>query len=312
MEETKQLLFIFVLGGAFLWGIGNVLQKYYLKDHDVDRDVMVVGTMCGASVFSFAAEFMWNGVPHVTAKFWLPFAVTAGLNVVMARWHVAALKWEDASIVTPLAATMPMFVIVMSWVLLREWPTFYGRIGIFLVACGSYILALRGSNVALPPLLIRMVSVRFHKHLIFYGAPWLRLLSSRGARLALFCAYLGAIAVNFDKLATLNSSPMLFTGSVFGVVALSTYGWSKSCGQWDSLEKKCFGKLLLLGLFIGLYTIILNAGYFFGIVPYVGTLKRTQILWTVLFAGLFLGEKHALIRFVGAMIIFTGAVLIAF
>lgn len=200
----------------------------------------------------------------------------------------------------------------MSWLILREWPTFWGRVGIACIALGSYILYLKGSDVALPVPLARILPHAWRAPVLFYGAPWLRIFSSKGARLALLTAYLGAVCVNFDKLATLRASPMIYTGGAFLVVSSFVYIWSRVSGRWQTIEKRHMTPLLVVGIITGLCAILMNAGYLYGIVPYVGALKRTQIFWTVLFSGMFLGEKNTALRMTGATIIFLGTALIIF
>ena len=107
MDQSMVFFFSLVLGGAFLHGIGNTLRAYYLRNRNVSSDVSVVATMLGASVFSFAAEIAWNGIPNVSAMFWIPFSVTAVLNILIENLNTRALKMEEASVVIPLASTMP-------------------------------------------------------------------------------------------------------------------------------------------------------------------------------------------------------------
>ncbi|MBI2096543.1 MAG: DMT family transporter [Candidatus Sungbacteria bacterium] len=310
MNESWPLL-AFVLTGTFLWGIGNVVKSYFLRKRNVHEDVVVVATMFGAAAFSFTVEVAVNGLPGIREGFWIPFAVTAVLNIGIQYWNVKALKYEDASIVVPLASSMPLFLILMAWVILREFPTPLGRVGIVCIALGAYVLYLKGTEMELPGFVARMLPEQYHARAIFWAGPWLRLWSSKGARLALATAYLGAIAVPFDKLATLRSSPMVFTGGAFLVVAAFVYGWSHQSGRWQAADRSNFMPLFYLGLLVGLYTVLMNAGYLYGIAPYVGALKRVQIFWTVLLAGLFLKESHTRLRLTGASIIFAGALLIS-
>lgn len=312
--SDQTMLYSTVCGGALLWGISNVLKSKLLRGLNVHEDVVVVGMSSGIVLFCLGFQLFWEGftVPYVQNNFWLPFAVTAGLNILIQYWNVKALKLEDASIVVPLSATMPAWVIVASWILLKEWPTFYGRVGISLVALGAYILYLKGSETKLPALVQKIFPESWHENIKFYFAPWLRLLSSKGARYALGVAYLGAIAINFDKLSTLASNPMIFEAGAFAVVGGFVYTWSKLSGRWNSLSKDHFGKVFLIGLIMGMSGVLMAAGFYYGIVPYVGTLKRTQILWTVILAGLFLKEKHMTLKIVGASIIFIGSLLLAF
>ena len=145
MPHETMMLFLFVWGGAFLCGIVNVLKSHVLKDLGVHEDVVVVGMMLGAATVSFTGEFLWNGLLPMKREFWMPFAVTAILNVFMVYWTTRAMKLEDVSVVISLASVMPLFVIMMSRFLLHEWPSPLGRVGIGCIALGSYLLTLRGA-----------------------------------------------------------------------------------------------------------------------------------------------------------------------
>lgn len=288
-------LFLLVCGGAFLAAITQILRKYFLRDRNVDVEVAVVAAMLGAGIFSFVAQFAWIGVPQVSPGFWWPFIATAVINIGIQFWATKALKLEDASIVASLQGITPIFVILTSWLMLSELPTLYGAFGIVLVVVGVYILNLRGREVR-------------RRHI---AGPWLRLFYSKGARLALLTAFLGSVALNFDKTAVILSNPMMLTGAKFLLVAVSIYGVSVMTGRWKTISKSCFWPLFGIGAALGLANVLMNAGFFHGIVPYVGTLKRTQILWTTLFAGLFLKEQYTFLRLGGAAIIVLGVVLIA-
>lgn len=134
---------------------------------------------------------------------------------------------------------------------------------------------------------------------------------SRGARFALFQAWLGAAAISFDKLATLNSSPMVFSGGAYLVVAVTTFIYSKISGRWNKADKRFFGSVIAIGLLVGVYTVLVNAGYYFSLAANVGSLKRLQIFFTAVLAWLILREKHGPLRVTGSIIIFLGAILIA-
>lgn len=309
MNESP-LLLAFVLTGAFFWSIGNVAKSYFLRKQKIHEDVVLVATMLGAAVFSFAAEGLIHGVPQVRKGFWIPFLINAVLNIGIQSGNIKALKLEDPSIVTSLSSSTPLFLIVMSQVILGEFPTPLAHAGIICISLGAYMIYLKGAQVELPAFAARVIPKQYHTSVIFWAGPWLRLWSSRGARLALGVAYLGAVALSFEKLVILNSSPMIYTGGAFMIVAAFTYIWSRQRGRWQSVEKTVFLQLFCLGLFIGLYTVLMNTGYYYGIAPAVGTLKRTQILWTVILAGIFLKEAHTPLRFVGAAIIFVGTTLI--
>src|SRR3989338_580890 len=319
MNNTVLWLFITSIVGTMIWGVVNVLKRHYLdpKKHNVHADVVAVYMMSGMAISALFVQLMIYGWPKVDREFWIPFAISTVINFWIQYWNIKALKLEDASIVVPLASTMPMMVIFTSWFMHGEWPTFWGRLGILCIASGAYILGLKGKYRKLPLTLRRWLPRDRYRNerriILLYFNPWLRLFYSKGARMALGSAYLGAFAINFDKTYVLHSSPSTATFSAYTVIVLAIFLWSNNIKKrWTGLDKLHGKKLFAIGLFFGLGCVLMNWSFQYGIVPYVGTLRRTQILWTVILASIFLNEKHGVVRTIGACIIFIGTLLIAF
>lgn len=290
-------MFVLVLSGAAVWGVTNVLQRYFFRDRSVPVEVMVVATMLGASIFALAAQFVWFGVPQVSPLFWQFFVIDAVFNVALIFWENKALEQEEASIVAPILGITPIFVILTSWVMLKEFPTMWGLAGILITVFGLYVLALNRSDVG-----------NFRS----FTKPWRRLIQSRGARFALLFAIVASVALPFAKLTVLNSSPTMRTFTVFFTVAAVMWGWSVATGRWKKLDKRFFLPLFGVGLLIGLSSVLMDWGFLFGIVPYVASLKRFQIIVTTILAGVFLHEGNWGLRLIASAIIVFGILLIAF
>ena len=310
MTDTEYLLVVGSIG-ACIAGLQNTLRAKYVRHLGIHEDVVTVASMMGASAAALVACLAWNhGLPGIHRNFWLPFFITATLNIPIQFWNVKALKLEDASIVAPLSSAQPVFAIAMSWIILHEWPTPLGRLGIPIIAIGSYILALRGRAIDLPRVLRQMVPPYLSSMASRYLAPWLRLSSSKGARLALMSAYVGSIAINFDKQATLASDALFFTGMVFAVVAATVFAESSTTGRWQQHDTRQFRRVFGIGLLMGIGVVFQNAGYYYGIAPYVGALRRTQIMWVVIFSRFILEERATNIRLIASLIIVAGTVLL--
>lgn len=316
MESSVLLLAGLVLTGAAMWGSVNVAQGYLLKGRSVDREVMVVATAFGAVVSSLLIQFSVFGTPTIGSGFLLPFLATAALNILIQNLDIKAKQIEDVSVVVPLASTSPMFLLLTSYLILGEWPSVWGYYGVVLVAVGSYVLNLKGTSVALPAFAEKAIGYLPHDgqdivraQVTFYAAPILRIANSLGARIAVFVAVLGSIAIVFDKMVVVASSPMMHTAAVFAVVGIVTFAVSILSGRWKGIDKSFFLLLFGIGCVIGLMNVFMNAGYLFGIALYVGTLKRTQIFFTVIFSALILKEKYAWFRLYGSLIIFLGVLI---
>lgn len=322
-------LYGFVLGGAVFHAVSNIAKKKFVSQH-IHVDFVTIVTMLGAVLLGYVGSFALYGIRPPGSEFWTPLVKTGIFNIFIQYLNVIALKLEDASVVVPLSATMPLFAVAMSYAILGEWPTPWGRVGIPVIALGAYVLYLGGKAVPLPAFLERTVPKPWQPSVARWAGPWLRLAGGRGpwlevhirytrriirlngAQLALFTAYLGSISVNFDKLIVIHSDPLFATASKFAIVALAVLGYSWWQGVWQKISKESFPRVLAFGVVYGAVDPLYNAGFFFGIVPYVAALKRTQIFWSVLLACFFLKEGHFRQRIVGAAILFLGAVLLAF
>ena len=311
MADIPVMLYGLVLGGALLHAWSNIAKKKLLveKTHE---DLVAIVVMVGAALVGFVGSFAIYGAPTIHRGFWIPFAIVAVLNIFIQYLDVKALKIEDASVVVPLSSATPMFLILMTWIILRESPSTGGRMGIGLIAVGAYVMYLHGRMVELPRML-RRIPERWQPKVTYWGGPWLRLFSSKGARLALLVAYLGSVAISFDKLVVTNSNPLFRTGATFTFVALCILAYSWGRGAWQNIpkERNVLLKILLVGAMLGAADALYSAGYLYSTAAYVGSLKRTQILWSVILAWLILKEGSPRQRIAGGAIMFAGAALLS-
>lgn len=67
----------------------------------------------------------------------------------------------------------------------------------------------------------------------------------------------------------------------------------------------------LVGLILALEIVMINLAYTHAIVPYVISIKRLAIVFSVVFGILFFGEQSGLGRITGAIIMVAGAGVIA-
>lgn len=307
------LLYVLVLGGTLFHAGSNIGLKFLLNK-EVHEELVMVVTMIGAALVGFVGSFIIYGLPTIQTRFWIAFGIVALLNVGIHYFSVKSKKLEDLSRVAPLASATPMFLILTSWVVLRESPSAWGRVGIGCIALSAYILYLEDQPVPVPAAVERLLPRAWQGPVAYWFGPWLRLFSSRGARLALTQAWFGAVAISFDKLVVVNSNPLFRTGSVFAVVALCLFAFSFSRGEWQKISKDggVFWRLLLVGMAIGVADALYATGYYHGLAAYVGSLKRTQILWTVILAWLILKEGYVGRRLAGSAVMVAGVVLLSF
>ncbi len=232
-------------------------------------------------------------VPAVTA--------TVVINILATFLLYRALSMTDLSLCIPILAFTPVFLILTSFVILGEIPSLAGCIGILLVAAGAFLL----TQKAAPGQSISVLSTIRH---------------DRGVQSMLLVAFLYSLSVNYDKEVVINSSPifggalvLFLLGAVFLVLAVSTRyqadpvvpGNPVSDPPWSR-----FPRYGMVGMILAVEAVSINTAYTLAIVPYVITIKRLSIFFSVIFGGFILHERDIRGRMSGALVMIAGAVVI--
>ena len=175
-------LYAFVLAGTLFHAASNVWQKQLLNQGAHPRYVTVVW-MAGASLIGFTGSFLLHGIPQITSGTWyLLFLTAAILNTFIMHFDVKSRKLEDVSVVAPISSIAPLVSVPIAIVLLGEWTTFWGFLGILAVVPGLYLIGLSGKVMPLPAGLERALPESWSKPVGRWIGPWLRLAASRGGR----------------------------------------------------------------------------------------------------------------------------------
>ncbi len=280
--------FIFALLGAFFDATCNALTKKMLKD--VNPYVLGSGVFLSGSVILLIVSLI-KGIPTIGSGFYFALLATVILNIISVIIYYKALIITDLSLAIPMLAFTPVFLLFTSFIMLGEFPTIFGLIGILLIVIGSYVLNLDRKKGLL--------------------ASFKGLLKNKGIMLMLLVAFLFSISSNYDKLVLKNSDAFFgsaIDGLLMGIffIVLSLIKKQKIIFTY---KKNFFSFILLAGL-IGLSTVLVNFALLMQIVPYVNSLKRVSILFSVFYGGLMFKEKDMVKRFVGAFIMLIGVVLI--
>ncbi|MBN1645530.1 EamA family transporter [Candidatus Woesearchaeota archaeon] len=280
--------FVFALLAALGDSTYFMLAKRFLKG--MDMYVLASGTFMMWAAILFIITF-FRRIPAIQEGFWTAVLVTGILNIVAIILYYKALKITDLSLAMPLLSFTPVFLILTSFVFLKEFPRHYGLLGIILVMFGSYILNLQSKLKS--PL-----------------APIKQLFKDKGVLLVLIVAFLWSITSNFDKMVVVKSDVIfggavvaLFLGLSFTTIVLVQ---KKNLAQYRIHYKK----FVITGLLNAFVATVANIALTLQIVPYVISVKRTSILFGVLYGGLLFKEKNFRQRLAGSVIMIAGIVLI--
>ena len=251
-----------------------------------------------------------TGIPPLGPGLVPALAVTVTINSVATVLYYRALSTTDLSLCVPILAFTPVFLILTSFIILGEIPSPAGAAGIFLVTAGAFLHTpvQSGQSACL-------------------RAPFQAFLHDPGIRSMLLVAFLYSISVNYDKEVVMNSSPLFSCGIflfvmalVFLLIALLTRTKETSAaidpGAPDLARSRPqfthspFFLYGVVGMILAVEGISINIAYTMAIVPYVITVKRLSLFFSVLFGGLLLHEQQIRGRMFGALVMIMGAVVI--
>ncbi|NOQ24314.1 MAG: EamA family transporter [Bacteroidales bacterium] len=231
-------------------------------------------------------------IPEITSGFWLAIFVSGTLNIATAILYLKAIKIADLSLVIPLSTFTPLFLLITSPIIVGEFPTIFGLIGIFLIVFGSYILNIK-------------------KRKDGFLAPFKALLSNKGAQIMLLVAFIWSITSNFDKIGLQHSSPVFYgiAVNVFITIGITPIVFIKSRKNLNQIPKN-LKSLIPVGIFHGFMMLFHMIAISMTLVAYLISIKRTSAVISVLFGVIIFKEKGLKERILGAIIMIIGVLCI--
>ena len=282
----------FALGTALLTSFNPLLYKQMLKE--VSALVVVWGVMLlSLPLLGFLALVT---TPHLPALDWVFVASALGsaaLNVAAHLSFTRALKLADVSQVTPLLNITPVFTLFLSAMLLGEFPTTRGLIGVVVVLLGAYWLN-RPEGVSW-----------------FAPLKYMALTPANG--LVILAGLLWAVTPVLEKTAIEHTSPasprfVAFVISLLlGLLLSFAVAARRSAIRVLTQHRRAW---LMAGIIAGTAPIFGYTAFSLGLVGYVTTLFKLSSVLTIVWSFLLLREEKALHRLPAAIVMVIGALLI--
>lgn len=233
-------------------------------------------------------------LPRLDKEFYLAFVCALPLEIIAMVLYIKSLKLSPLSLTLPFLSLTPLFLILVSYVILGEKVSFKGGTGIFLLLAGSYILNLRE---------IRGGILK----------PFRFMIREKGPALMIGVAIIYSITSSLGKMAIQHSSPLFFGTTYFIVLTIVFAPIALIMGRRDI--RKFIGGKKYTNLFTpGIFYSIMVASHMLALsmtkVAYMISLKRTSLIIGVIYGYVLFKEKNIRERLAGAIIMFTGFVMI--
>src|SRR4030042_4978601 len=233
-------------------------------------------------------------VPELDIEFYKAFAFALPLEIIAIIFYIKALRISPLSLTLPFLSLTPVFLILVSYLIIGEKVSFRGGIGIILIAVGSYTLNLHEMRKG-----------------IF--EPFRAITKEKGSIFMISVALIYSVTSSLGKMAIEHSSPLFFgityfiaVTIVFAPIAL----WMGKGELKSFISEKQFKGILLPGLF---YSIMI-ASHMIAIsltkVAYMISITRTSLIIGVIYGYLLFKEKNIRERLTGAVLMFIGFIMI--
>jgi len=302
---------VLVVAGAFAAAIHGVLSKLFQRGDWESRSALVTAlAMSGAAVTLFAYSFTTGG-PQMSPGWVIPVIVTGTLNIGIMYAKTRARAIEDVSLVAPIDSTTPAIVIVTAMIIVGEYPTILGWIGIWVLVIGTYVLNIQSVWEKLAERVGDEGGWRGQVKI--WLAPFVMLGRSAGVRWAFVAVGLSTVSLPYDGLVARRVDVGFGFGLVCVIAALGNWAVVVWRREYRGIGVKAiYQRAAALGVSFAIATILFGLAFQLSLIAYVGTMKRVTIPMTIVLAYLLLGERRSFRqRMAGGIIMVVGAVLIA-
>ena len=282
------LWLFFALLSALSLSTADALSKKALSRTD---DLIIAWVREGYAVPFLALGFLFIDIPELDRTFWIAVAALLPLEITALILYVKAIRLSPLSLSVPFMALSPVFIIFIAFFILGEWPGRTGLAGIALIAAGAYLLNASASrNGVLGPLK--------------------EITKEPGSMLMIAVAFIYSITSTLGKVAVTHSSPVFF-GFFYPfilTIILTVIVWSKGRLRLVASRPAVF-------IPIGLCASVMVMSHFIGIsltqVVYLISVKRTSLLFSVLYGAFVFKELNIKERLLGSFFMVAGVAVIA-
>lgn len=283
---------------ALSFAIWNSIALTIVKRFTKSANPLLVLFVANIFMVPFDAFFLFlsGGIPKVTPDFFRFLIVSGLIDAVSASIAYYAIKISPISLIAPVGSFNAIFTAILAYFTLHETMTVFKFFGVIAIVAGAYVLNISDIKKGLLE-------------------PFKKLLANRGVQLIFLTNILWAITPVLQKHAIFQTNPLrpLYAGMI-GNIFMTMFLFLPAMKKRKQV-KPFISKNILLLIIFGLFN---SAGRFGAFVAfsqahlgYVTAIFETSTLFAVLFGAIFFKEQRIRERFLGALIMVLGAIILA-
>ena len=288
---------LLALSAAICQASGDMLNKSVLKR--IGDYELCLGLYALSAAILIPLTLGYHGSIVVQDHFWLPYVSVIILDSLGMICYLKALRSSDLSLTLPFQMFTPLFLLLTSPIMLGEYPSRMGLVGVVLIVIGSYFV----NNKS------------FEQD---FWAPFKALIREPGPRYMCIGAFIWSLTCNLHKSCSLASDPLTYAtlhrvGLLIVVLLIGRHLYSDSAEPTErsSLNLKDVIACWPAALFCTATIVLHNSALSMGLVVYATAIKRTSVLFGICLAAVFLKELGIRQRFAGASIMTAGVFCMA-
>ncbi len=280
---------------SFLCAFSVATSDALSKRAMMEAPEWVVGWVRLAFALPFLLLGLWFiDIPPLDPTFWWVIACVLPLELGSYILYLKAIRTSPLSVTLPLLALTPVFLTGTAYLILGERVTLPGLGGILLVASGSYMINL-------------------HERRSGWLGPLRALVNDRGARAMLGVALIYSLTSVLGKVGLQHSSPAFFAIVYYVLLSLAFTPiaiWNTRPGKRSLAAQPI--RFVLIGFFYFCMVLFHYLALDLVEVAYMISIKRTSMVFGVLYGWLFFKEAEIRQRLLASLLMVAGAVLIVF
>ena len=283
--------FFLTLGSAFFQATTDALTKRSLAGTDIFLTAWLRNLL---TIPFLLVPLFFVPMPHIDRMFYIAVGAALPLEIISTIMYTRAIQISPLSLTMPFLALTPLYLMLTSFLILGEVPSPAGAVGVFMLAAGAYLLnadTLREGGIF---------------------APFKAIYREKGSMLMMGVAAIFAITSDLSKLAITHSSPMYFTA--FYLVAFSLIftplALRLSSQPLYSLKGRMSGHMAT-GAALAATGLLQNFAITMTQVSYMIAVKRTSLLFSIVYGYFLFREKKVSVRLLGGAVMVAGLAVIS-
>ncbi|MCB0346605.1 MAG: EamA family transporter [Bdellovibrionales bacterium] len=281
---------VFAILTALFESLKDVLIKRRI--HNINPYLVAWGMVIISCPFLVLA-LLFVPTPELGKNFWWALLASGVLDGAGVFLYIKALSMGELSLIVPLVAFTPLFLLATSPIMLGEFPNEIGLLGVVLIVVGSYVLNLsaRGGG---------------------FFAPFKALVKHPGSRLMLLVAFIWSVTSNVHRIG-INNSSVIFWGAADSIaVSILMIPVVRLHAKQDFRAlRTSFKALAPVGVCNAAMFLCMLTAINMSLVAYVISVKRLSTVLSVLMGHMLFKEEGLRERLLGALIMVAGVFCIA-